>query len=84
MGNHLYQRRCVGMKAELYQRKSRTFTGFYSLCCLRWGGGAGWRRHGDRYPEHLVLTAALRVEAGQLSGGSHVIGKKTRLHGNVW
>ena len=39
--------------------------------------GAGWRHHGDYYPEHLVLTAALRVEAGELSGGSHVIGRKT-------
>lgn len=39
--------------------------------------GAGWRRHGGYYPDHLVLPAALRVEAEELSDGSHVIGKKT-------
>lgn len=39
--------------------------------------GAGCRRHGDYYHDHLVPAAALRVEAGELSGGSHVLGKKT-------
>lgn len=57
----------------------------FTVCAA--SAGAGWRRHGDCYPEHLVLTAALRVEAGQLSGGSHVIGKKTDstgMFGESW
>lgn len=35
----------------------------------------GRRRHGDDDPQHLRSSAALWVEAAQLSGGSHNIGK---------
>lgn len=77
----------MGMKPEIWKKKSRTFPSVVprqGLTVCAASAWAGWRRHGDRYPDHLVLTAALRVEAGELSGGSHVLGKKTWLHGNVW
>lgn len=87
MGSHLHERHCVGMKPERYKKKSRTFPSVvprqaFTVCAA--SAGAGWRRHGDCYPEHLVHTAALRVEAGELSGGSHVIGKKTDPTGMFW
>lgn len=62
-----------------FKKKSRTsrllFRQCFTVCAA--SAGAGWRRHGDCYPEHLVLAAALRVEAEELSGGCHVIGRKT-------
>lgn len=76
----VYQRPCVGMKPEISKKKSRTFPTVVPRRCFTACAacaGAGWRGHGDHDPEHLVLTAALRVEAGQLSGGSHVIGRET-------
>lgn len=76
--NYLYLRPCVGMTFK--KKKSRTSPTVVPQQCLTVcavSAGAGWRRHGDYYPDHLVLAAALRVEAEELSGGSHVIGEKT-------
>lgn len=51
----------------------------FTVCAA--SAGAGCRRHGDYDHGHLVPAAALRVEAGELSGGSHVLGKKTDSSG---
>lgn len=68
------------MKLELLKREAE-LCGLWYPDSVSASAGAGRRRHGDHGHGHLVPAAALRVEAGELSGGSHVLGKKTNSSG---